>query len=543
MNKNSFNFLDRIDSLNKNQTKLFDLIVIGGGITGAGILLDASSRGLNTLLLEKKDFASGTSGRSTKLIHGGLRYLKELEFSLVRKVGKERAIVFKNAPHLIVPQKLLLPIYKNGTFKKWQLSIALSIYDWLAGVKKNERKKIFNSKKTISKETTLNKDGLIGAGFYSEYRTDDARLTLEIIKTAINYNAEPYNYLEVKSIKKLNDIFYVEAYDSVNKLSFKFKSKQLVNATGPWTDDIRKTNNTISKEKICLSKGVHLVMKHENLPIKNPVYFDAPDKRMCFAIPRNKCTYVGTTDTLFEEIEKTEPTANIKDITYILDAINNCFDVPKLKLNNVISSWTGLRPLILEEGKKTSEISRKDELIIAQNNMISIAGGKLTGYRLMAKKVVDLILKNLNQSEKCFTSEIKISGSENINQTNVNEVKTRFKEKLSEIKIQSSDLDYLFHNYGSQLTKIIALLKSNRYKSIVQAEAHFCIMEENLYYPIDFFLRRTSKLYYSPEKIEEEIILVSPIFSKLLNLNSAEIKLLINQLLAYKKRLTNFTDD
>lgn len=543
MNKNSFNFLDRIDSLNKNQTKLFDLIVIGGGITGAGILLDASSRGLNTLLLEKKDFASGTSGRSTKLIHGGLRYLKELEFTLVRKVGKERAIVFKNAPHLIVPQKLLLPIYKNGTFKKWQLSIALSIYDWLAGVKKNERKKIFNSKKTISKETTLNKDELIGAGFYSEYRTDDARLTLEIIKTAINYNAEPYNYLEVKSIKKLNDIFYVEAYDSVNKLSFKFKSKQLVNATGPWTDDIRKTNNTISKEKICLSKGVHLVLKHENLPIKNPVYFDAPDKRMCFAIPRNKCTYVGTTDTLFEEIEKTEPTANIKDITYILDAINNCFDVPKLKLNNVISSWTGLRPLILEEGKKTSEISRKDELIIAQNNMISIAGGKLTGYRLMAKKVVDLILKNLNQSEKCFTSEIKISGSENINQTNVNEVKTRFKEKLSEIKIQSSDLDYLFHNYGSQLTKIIALLKSNRYKSIVQAEAHFCIMEENLYYPLDFFLRRTSKLYYSPDKIEEEIILVSPIFSKLLNLNSAEIKLLINQLLAYKKRLTNFTDD
>ena len=195
------------DSLNKNQTQLFDLIVIGGGITGAGILLDASSRGLNTLLLEKKDFASGTSGRSTKLIHGGLRYLKEFEFSLVRKVGKERAIVFNNAPHLIVPQKLLLPIYKNGTFKKWQLSIALKLYDWLAGVKKNERKKIFNFNKTILKEPTLNKEGLVGAGFYSEYRTDDARLTLEIIKTAINFNAEAYNYLEVRTIKKSNNIF------------------------------------------------------------------------------------------------------------------------------------------------------------------------------------------------------------------------------------------------------------------------------------------------------------------------------------------------
>jgi glycerol-3-phosphate dehydrogenase len=543
MNKNSFNFLDRIDSLNKNQTQLFDLIVIGGGITGAGILLDASSRGLNTLLLEKKDFASGTSGRSTKLIHGGLRYLKEFEFSLVRKVGKERAIVFNNAPHLIVPQKLLLPIYKNGTFKKWQLSIALKLYDWLAGVKKNERKKIFNFNKTILKEPTLNKEGLVGAGFYSEYRTDDARLTLEIIKTAINFNAEAYNYLEVRTIKKSNNIFHVKAYDTVNNISFEFKSKQLVNASGPWTDDIRKKNNSISKEKICLSKGVHIVLKHENLPIKNPVYFDTLDKRMCFAIPRNNCTYVGTTDTLYEKSEKKEPTPNIKDITYILDSVNNCFDVPKLKLNNVISSWTGLRPLILEEGKKTSEISRKDELIIAQNKMISIAGGKLTGYRLMAKKVVDLIVNNLDRSEKCYTSEIKISGSKNINQENVNEVKTRLSEKLAEIEIHSNELDYLFHNYGSQLTKIITLLKTNRYNTIVEAEAHFCIMEENLYYPLDFFLRRTSKLYYSPEKIEEEIILVTPIFSKLLNLNSDEIKLLINQLLAYKKRLTTFTDD
>ena len=335
VNKNSFNFSDRINSLNKNQTQLFDLIVIGGGITGAGILLDASSRGLKTLLLEKKDFASGTSGRSTKLIHGGLRYLKEFEFNLVRKVGKEIAIVFNNAPHLIIPQKLLLPIYKKGSFKKWQLTFALNIYDWLPGVKKKERKKILSKSKTILKEPSLKSDELKGAGFYSEYRTDDARLTLEIIKTALNYDAEPYNYLEVTKIKKNNKIFCVSAFDSVNQHSFEFKTKQLVNATGPWSDELRKTNNPNSSNMICLSKGVHLVLKHHDLPIQNPVYFDTLDNRMCFAIPRNNCTYVGTTDSLYIKSNKREPGSTLKDINYIIESINYRFDVPKIKLNNV----------------------------------------------------------------------------------------------------------------------------------------------------------------------------------------------------------------
>jgi glycerol-3-phosphate dehydrogenase len=543
MNKNSFNFLDRINSLNENQQQLFDLIIIGGGITGAGILLDASSRGLKTLLLEKKDFASGTSGRSTKLIHGGLRYLKEFEFNLVRKVGKERAIVYNNAPQLIIPQKLLLPLYKKGSFKKWQLTIALNIYDWLAGVKKNERKKILNKAKTLLKEPTLKSEGLNGAGYYSEYRTDDARLTLEVIKTSLEFGAEPYNYLEVTKIEKKNNIFFVKAFDAVNQISFEFKAKQLVNATGPWSDELRKKNQPNSSNMICLTKGVHLVLKHKDLPIKNPVYFDALDNRMCFAIPRDNCTYVGTTDTLYKKSNKREPRSNLNDIKYIIDSINYRFDVPKIKLNNVISSWAGLRPLIQEEGKKTSEISRKDEIIISENKMISIAGGKLTGYRLMANKVIDLVVTNLNRSEKCMTSKIKLSGSNNINPKNIIEIKNYFKNQLLDLGLESNKSDYLFHNYGSQVNNILSIYKTNNYTAIIEAEVHFCLENENLYFPLDFFLRRTSKLYYSPETIEKEIILVAPIFKKKLNLSQEKLNVLIDQLLDYKLSLTNFQDD
>ena len=215
-NQNIFNFHGRTKSLHENSDVLFDLIIIGGGITGAGICLDASSRGIKTLLIEKNDFASGTSSKSTKLIHGGLRYLKSLEFNLVRTVGQERAIAFKNAPHLIIPQKLILPIYKKGSFKKWQLRIALTVYDFLARVQKKEKKKILSSKATLEKEPSLKSTNLLGSGMYSEYRTDDSRLTLELIKTSLRFGALAFNYVEATDISKQNNTFVVTAKNCID---------------------------------------------------------------------------------------------------------------------------------------------------------------------------------------------------------------------------------------------------------------------------------------------------------------------------------------
>lgn len=540
-NENCFNYNGRLQSLTANSAQLFDLIVIGGGITGAGICLDASSRGLSTLLIEKNDFASGTSSRSTKLIHGGLRYLKSLEFGLVRTVGKERAILYKNAPHLIIPQNLILPIYKNGNFRKWQLRIALALYDFLAGVQKNEKMKILSVDEALVKEPLLKKNELQGAGIYSEYRTDDARLTLEIIKTSLNYGSFAYNYIEATSIRKENEKFIVSTKDYIYDKSFVFTAKQVVNATGPWTDDLRKINHLNSNQKICLSKGVHIVLKHKDFPLKKPVYFDALENRMCFAIPRNNCTYVGTTDTIYTNSNKQEPRATISDIQYIIDSINNSFNIPnKITPQNIISSWTGLRPLIHQKNKQTKELSRKDELIIDNNNMISIAGGKLTGYRIMAKKTTDLVCEKIGIDIKCQSQTIKLSSSNTITIENLSERKKNCINKLFELSLSEKEAENLFHTYGHFTHDIIDLFQSNNYKNIIEAEALFCLKNESTYSLVDFFLRRTSKLHYSPEKINTQINLVLPIFSAYLKLTKEKEKKLLEELRNHQTILTKF---
>ena len=188
---------EQLASLSEHQ---YDLLIIGGGITGAGILLDAVSRGLKVVLVEQDDFASGTSSRSTKLIHGGLRYLKQFEIKIVRETGQERAIAYQNAPHLVVPEKMVLPIQKGGTYGKFMTSVALKAYDWLAGVKGEDRRKMLSKTKTLQEEPLLKPDLLKGSGFYSEYRTDDARLTLEIIKTAIQMGGVALNYTRAKEL-------------------------------------------------------------------------------------------------------------------------------------------------------------------------------------------------------------------------------------------------------------------------------------------------------------------------------------------------------
>ena len=539
-NQNLFNFHGRTKSLHENSDVLFDLIIIGGGITGAGICLDASSRGIKTLLIEKNDFASGTSSKSTKLIHGGLRYLKSLEFNLVRTVGQERAIAFKNAPHLIIPQKLILPIYKKGSFKKWQLRIALTVYDFLARVQKKEKKKILSSKATLEKEPSLKSTNLLGSGMYSEYRTDDSRLTLELIKTSLRFGALAFNYVEATDISKENNTFVVTAKNCIDNRFTTLRCKQLVNATGPWTDDLREINFRQSKKKICLSKGVHIVLKHKDLPLKNPVYFDALNKRMCFAIPRNNCTYVGTTDTIYTQSIKENPRASKNDIQYIIDSVNNHFNVPTISENNIISSWTGLRPLIYQKNKKTKELSRKDELIVDTNNMISIAGGKLTGYRIMAKKVTDLVCKNLRSNVKCKTHSIQLISSKNINESNLKKVKNDYINELLKYGLLWGEAENLFHTYGSNLGDIIELKKLKKFKTFIEAEALYCLEKESTITLVDFFERRTSRIHYSPEKIFDQAKLILPIFSKYLKLSKQKKKYILEELFLHQQNLTHF---
>ncbi|NNK20210.1 MAG: FAD-dependent oxidoreductase, partial [Flavobacteriaceae bacterium] len=223
----------------------FDLVVIGGGITGGGIALDAASRGLKVLLLEKGDFASGTSSKSTKLIHGGLRYLKQFDFWLVKEVGSERAIVHKLAPHLVLPEKMLLPLIEGGSYGKWLTSVGLKVYDILAQVSGDDKRKMLEKKEAMALEPLLPKKLVKGAGYYAEYRTDDARLTLENIKTSLQYGAKALNYAEVIDfIYKDEKVEGVKYKDILSGDTHDIKADHVINAAGPWVDELRSINHS-----------------------------------------------------------------------------------------------------------------------------------------------------------------------------------------------------------------------------------------------------------------------------------------------------------
>ena len=540
-----FSNLDRKKTVNKLSKEAFDLVVIGGGITGAGIALDAASRGLKVVLIEKNDFASGTSSKSTKLIHGGLRYLKQFDFWLVKEVGSERAIVHKLAPHLVLPEKMLLPLIENGSYGKWLTSVGLKVYDILAQVTGDDKRKMLSKKEAMKLEPLLPKKILNGAGYYAEYRTDDARLTIENIKTSLQFGAQALNYAMVQDFIYSDGIIAgVKVKDEVFNTEFTIKSKYVISAAGPWVDELRSTNNSKKGKRLHLTKGVHLVFPYEKLPVKQSVYFDIPDGRMMFAIPRGKITYVGTTDTNFTK-DKDHVRTDLADAIYLLSAVNNMFPKINLEMNDIISSWAGLRPLIHEEGKSASELSRKDEIFTSDSGLISIAGGKLTGYRKMAERVVNRIAKKIEDEggelKKCYTDKIPLCGNSDFKKfKHVTKYIDEIYNRIKNDGFARYDAWFLVSNYGKQTEIILRNYNSfkdtNIHERMAKAELHFGIDYEMVQNPMDFFIRRTGRLYFDIDSIRS---LMKPILQEFKTIFKADDA----QLLIWEEELERELDE
>ena len=505
----------------KNRSALFenmrreeyDLLIVGGGITGAGIALDAASRGLRVALAEMQDFAAGTSSRSTKLVHGGLRYLKQFEVKMVAEVGKERAIVYENGPHVTTPEWMLLPIYKGGTFGSFTTSIGLRVYDFLAGVKRSERRKMLNSVATLRKEPLLKKNGLRGGGYYVEYRTDDARLTIEVMKRAVEFGAAALNYAKVEKLAYENgQVCGAVVKDLLTGEEGEVRAKAVVNATGPWVDTLREMDRSNHGKKLRLSKGIHLVIDQKRFPLRQAVYFDTDDKRMVFAIPRDGKTYVGTTDTFYDG-DKAHPTMTAADRKYVIDAINFMFPDTRITEKDVESSWAGIRPLIYEEGKNPSEISRKDEIWESASGLITIAGGKLTGYRKMAEdtmKVVERRLQGRVKMNPCRTKGMRISGGDVGGSAGLELFASTASQRGTEVGLTREASLKLARFYGSNVERVY------RYGEKKKEEAQsyglpldlfmrvkYAVEEEMAVKPIDFFVRRTGALFFDIAAVRE----------------------------------------
>lgn len=486
----------------------FDVLIIGGGITGAGIALDAASRGLKTALIEKNDFAYGTSSRSTKLIHGGLRYLKQLEFGLVKEVGSERAVVHRLAPHLVVAEKMLLPLKEGRGVGTLLTSFGLKLYDWLAGVSDMDQRKMLTRQQTLQHEPLLKPEDIKGGAIYAEYRTDDARLTLEIIKTAAAHGACVINYLRADNFMyEEGKVTGINATDVLSGLKLTIRANTVVNATGPWVDELRSLDNSKDNKQLHLTKGVHIVVERKKFPVRQAIYFDVRDGRMIFAIPRGRTTYIGTTDTDYNEVIDHVKTS-VADARYLLDAVNDSFREVNLQLSDIESSWAGLRPLIHEEGKSASELSRKDEIFQSPSGLISIAGGKLTGYRKMAERVVDLVIRQSFQNlelRPCHTDKISLCQNAFVHAGDVISYKESIASKLKSLGLQQFT-DYLVENYGKQTDAILLELEKfteiDRDTSLALSELHFALENEMVQKPLDFFVRRTGMLYFDMPRLK-----------------------------------------
>lgn len=487
----------------------FDLLIIGGGITGAGILLDARARGLKAALIEMQDFAAGTSSRSTKLIHGGLRYLKQMEFRLVAEVGRERAVVYENGPHVTRSEPMLLPLVKGGTINTFAAFAGIWLYDKLAGVRKKEHRRMLGVEETLSAEPLLTRENLNGGVCYYEYRTDDARLTIEVLKEGAERGGLALNYCMLRSFVYDGSVITgAVVEDLAGGNTFNIAAKSIVNAAGPWVDDVMKLDDGKKAGNLFLTKGVHIVVDYHKLPLKQSVYFDVPDGRMVFAIPREGKTYIGTTDTEYHGSLE-DPQITREDKEYLLKAVNRMFPGLTLSMTDIESGWAGLRPLIREPGKSPSAISRKDEIYVNASGLISIAGGKLTGYRKMAKKIVDKVFKQQKRKMvKCTTHLLPVSGGKVGGPGNFENFLRKAIREGEELGLSGEEARLLSQTYGSNVQALYEIVKNNRPQA-EQAEMPaplfarlvYAIEQEMALTPADFFIRRTGMMYFHIEAV------------------------------------------
>ncbi len=385
---------DRARTLDALARESFDCAVIGGGITGAGVACEAARRGLRVALLESEDFASGTSSRSSKLIHGGLRYLAQGEVALVRETALERKVIFRQAPHLAERRWMCVPARSRAGLMKFRVGIGT--YEKLGAVEGEDLHRNWGAEEIAAEEPLLDRATYPFACAYREYVTDDARLVLANLRAAVGAGAVVLNHAAVDAVTlESGRARGVEATCRLSRRHVRVRARAVVNAAGPWVDAVRRLEDAEAKPLLLLSKGVHVVMRAERLPLRHLWVLGAPDGRSIFAVPRGAAVYVGTTDTHYPRGSELWPEITSEDVEYLLAPLPRYFAIEPVKPEECFAAWAGLRPLVAEAGKKPSEISRRDEVLVGRAGVVSIAGGKLTGYRPMTRRSVEQVAREI----------------------------------------------------------------------------------------------------------------------------------------------------
>ncbi len=376
----------------------YDVLIIGGGIVGAGVARDAAMRGLSVLLLEQRYLASGTSSRSSRLLHGGLRYLAQGHLGLVREASVEKKVLQQIAPHLVQPLPFLFPTRDRGPWRRWKLSVGVKLYDWLCRGGNYAPSGTMGRDEILSHLPSLHPGGLTGAARYYDALTQDARLVMDTCRSAAAHGAVVLNYAPVQSLRRSSGGWVAQVTDRLAARPVEFETRTVVNAAGPWADRWPASGCPLR-----LTKGVHLVVDRDRLPVSEAVVL-AEGRRILFVIPWGQRVILGTTDTDYQgDLE--EPPCTAEDAGYILDVVNRAFAKAGLGAGDVQSTWAGLRPLLRDRGGGPSDISRRHRISMTQPGWFDVTGGKLTTYRLMAEQTVDRIVRFLGaEARPCRTA-------------------------------------------------------------------------------------------------------------------------------------------
>jgi glycerol-3-phosphate dehydrogenase len=437
---------------------IFDLIVIGGGITGAGVARDASLRGLSCLLLEKGDFSSGVTSKSTRLIHGGLRYLANFEIDLVAESLRERAILRRQAPYLIRPIPILIPIYQGDPHGRAVISVGIHLYDLLSHDHDIPHYFTSNREKTLGFEPRLNQEGLTGSAlFYDHQILMPERLVIENVISAREAGARLLNYVRAEKIEESNDGVVVTVRDMLSGAITSFRSKALINAAGPWIDTVRQAGNVDHRKIIYPTKGIHLVMPKLS---DQALFVASRDERMFFIIPLGAYSLIGTTDTTYSG-DLDEVHADRSDIDYLLIESKRILPGLNISREAILYTYAGIRPLAFS-GANESKISRKHRVIKEgrSGKIITIAGGKLTTYRAMAKDAVDAACSALGIRAACDTANRPLPGCLPMDYEPY--VKEAVPELSTRYSVSPEFVRHLIGCYGSRTQRVLDLMKADR---------------------------------------------------------------------------------
>lgn len=493
----------RTESLQVARHRLFDLLVIGGGIAGAGVAQNAASRGLSVALIEKEDFASGTSSKTTKLIHGGLRYLEQFRLRLTSQLCRERGRLERLAPHMVREFEFILPLSKKHPLFNWKMHFGLALYDLVAAsVNAPHHFSGLSSDEVLRKAPALSSTDLVGGLQFHDCITDDSRMVLAVIKSACDESALAINYLQAKSFvmdgEQIQGVMCRDRYTGEDLL---VRAKSYVNATGVWTDNLCKLVEPNWTNKVAPSKGVHIVVPASAFETNSALFLPTADDRYVFVVPWQHALMIGTTDYPYSgDVEKPLPESD--EIDYLLSSVNAYVGKEKLKRSDITSSFAGLRPLArlnpTDYGTNTSGMSRDHLIFESKGGLVSVAGGKLTSYRLMAEEVVDRALSKLSDvsPKKSQTDKLMLGGW--LDKQDFVNRSAEISAHARTLEIDPAIIEHLIASYGNDAAPVVGLVELDpmlgaricpNYAPIM-AEVVFCVQREMAVSLEDVLFRR-----------------------------------------------------